>query len=71
MTSFTGVFARKIAIMEAIMGLKHKMVVDFTLPIYQEHFVLAAGIPKGRSPSMWAYVNVFGIVQIMLRRKNH
>ena len=28
MTSFTGVFARKIAIMEAIMGLKHKMVVD-------------------------------------------
>ena len=28
MTSFTGVFARKIAIMEAIMGLKHKLVVD-------------------------------------------
>ena len=40
-----------------------KEVIDFTLPISHDYYVLAASIPKGRIPSMWAYVNVFRMAQ--------
>ena len=54
----TDVFSRGLFLKE-----ERKTVVDFTLPIDHSYRVLAAGIPKGRAPSMWAYVNVFGVVQ--------
>ena len=42
---------------------ERKAVIDFTLPIIHSYHVLVTGIPKGRTPSMWAYVNVFGVAQ--------
>ena len=42
---------------------ERRAVIDFTLPISHDYDVLAYGIPKGRAPSMWAYINVFGVAQ--------
>ena len=37
--------------------------IDYPLPIYQRPRVLIARLPKGTSLNIWAYMQVFGIIQ--------
>lgn len=44
-------------------NLQRSHYIDYPLPTYRGPLTLIAAIPKGSSPDMWVYVDVFGVYQ--------
>ena len=68
-TAGIGLLQREeVDVVSSLLGvnLQRSDFIDYPIPVYYEPITLIAAIPKGVSPNMWVYLEVFGFNQWML-----